>query len=104
MFTDASEQGWRAHTQTIQTGGHWLDSEVAHINVLELKAFEKFVETITSLYAFVDSVTILAYVKNMGGTCLDECLKVATDIWEWTQLNNNWLTISKLMFRDLTMC
>ena len=57
-----------------------------------------------SVQAFATSYTypygqyysyIIAYVKiNMGGTQSGECLKVATDIWNWAQNNNNWLTIT----------
>ena len=38
LCTDALEQGWGAHMDIRHTSGHWLDSEFAHINILELRA------------------------------------------------------------------
>ena len=99
LFTDASLLGWGAHTETLQTGGKWHESELAHINVLELKAI---LFGLKSLCRFsnkhikirTDSTTALAYVKNMGGTKSTACMHETKNIWTWAQNNNCWLTIA----------
>ena len=101
IFTDASELGWGGHRKDDQIGGRWLDSEQAHINVLELKAIWFGLKSLcryTQMHICIhtDSTTALAYVKNMGGTHSGECLAVATKIWEWAQLNENWLSITHI--------
>ena len=37
LYCDASLMGWGAKLGQVTTGGHWAESEIAHINVLELK-------------------------------------------------------------------
>lgn len=101
LFTDASESGWGAHTQEHQTGGRWLQVETDHINVLELKAILFGLKSLcrisnSHIRVRTDSTTALAYVKNMGGTRSGKCLSVSTDIWNWAQQNNNWLTITHI--------
>ncbi|XP_045104754.1 uncharacterized protein LOC123500144 isoform X1 [Portunus trituberculatus] len=38
LYADASLTGWGASMGTVKTGGHWVQEELDHINVLEIKA------------------------------------------------------------------
>ena len=101
LFTDASHQGWGAHTTENNTGGRWHPSELTHINALELRAIQfglKSLCRISNKHIRVrtDSTTALAYVKNMGGTKSEDCLREAIAIWEWAQELGNWLTITHI--------
>ena len=101
LFTDASLEGWGAHTDIEQTGGRWHNTEMAHINVLELKAILFGLQSLcknlkTHIRIRTDNTTALAYVKNMGGTKSTECLDVASEIWEWAQQNGCWLSITHI--------
>ena len=101
LYTDASEAGWGAHTNQEQTGGRWLPSDLAHINVLELKAILFGLKSLckvsnSHIRVRTDSTTALAYVKYMGGTKSSDCRRVATQIWDWVQLHSNWLSITHI--------
>lgn len=101
LFTDASHQGWGAHTGSSQTGGRWHPGELTHINALELRAIAFGLKSLCRernihIRIRTDSTTALAYVKNMGGTKSEDCLIEAVDIWEWAQKQNNWLTITHI--------
>ena len=101
LFTDASMEGWGAHTGHDQTGGRWHHQEIEHINVLELKAILFGLKSLcrgkkTHIRIRTDSTTALAYVKNMGGTKSEACAEVATEIWDWAQTNECWLSITHI--------
>ena len=99
ITTDASLQGWGAHTKHSGTGGRWLLTEgEAHINVLELKAVGLGLRSLISsqnlhVHVKTDNLTTLAYIRNMGGSKSPECNAVAKCIWEWAENRNIWLTV-----------
>ena len=94
VTTDASMEGWGAHSENVEVGGRWLlDESKDHINVLELRAI--FLALQSLVYVLDDHVRILtdhttamAYIRNMGGT---RCNAVAKQIWEWAQHKHVWL-------------
>ena len=101
LFTDASHSGWGAHTNTSQTGGRWHESELKHINALELRAILFGLKSLCKeqdkhIRIRTDSTTALAYVKNMGGSKSGDCLEEALQIWEWAQGQNCWLSITHI--------
>ena len=101
LYTDASQQGWGAHTEHQQTGGRWHESELKHINALELKAILFGLMSlckVTNKHIRIrtDNMTALAYVKNMGGAKSGDCLLEALHIWEWAQQNQCWLSITHI--------
>ena len=101
LFTDASEAGWGAHRGNQQTGGRWTTEDIAHINVLELKAILFGLKSLCRvsdkhIRIRTDSSTALAYVKNMGGTKSADCLEVALSIWNWAQSHNVWLSVTHI--------
>lgn len=101
LFTDASLLGWGAHTDQSETGGKWDQSEIQHINVLELKAILFGLKSLCRnrskhIRIRTDSTTALAYVKNMGGTKSEPCMHITKQIWEWAQLNDCWLSITHI--------
>ena len=102
LFTDASLEGWGAHTDTEQTGGRWHEDEITHINALELRAILFGLKSLCK-YRYeihirirTDSTTALAYVKNMGGTKSDDCQIQAKQIWNWAQEHDSWLSITHI--------
>ena len=102
LHTDASNEGWGAHTDVHSTGGRWSqEEEEDHINVLELRAVRFGLQSLcemeqTHIKIMTDNTTALAYVKHQGGVkslpCNDEALK----IWEWCEQRDNWLTIAHI--------
>ena len=101
LFTDASHQGWGAHTESQQAGGRWHESELKHINALELRAILFGLKSICKernkhIRIRTDSTTALAYVKNMGGSKSEDCLREALQIWEWAQEQQCWLSITHI--------
>ena len=93
--------GWGAHTDNLETRGKWHQSELEHINVLELKAILFGLKSLCKLYnkhirIRTDSTTALAYVKNMGGTRSASCMHVTKEIWNWAQNTNCWLSITHI--------
>lgn len=101
LFTDASLEGWGAHTDHLNTGGRWNPSELEHINVLELRAILFGLKSLCKeqnkhIRIRTDSTTALAYVKNMGGTRSESCMNETRQIWDWAQSNNCWLSITHI--------
>ena len=92
LFTDASTQGWGAHMLDLQASGLWNPSESAlHINLLELKAvrlglesFQQFCQNKTVL-VMSDNSTVVAYIKNQGGTRSWDLCQEALDLLQWSR-------------------
>ena len=77
IFTDASNQGWRAHLQNITVSGNWTNKEkLLHINVLELKAvflaLKSFQNKILDKRVLIatGNATIVSYLNEQGGNTL----------------------------------
>ena len=102
LYTDASYEGWGAHSGPSLAGGRWNYDELQfHINVLELKAIflalQSFChERAQHVRIMTDNTTALAYVKHMGGVRSIQCNEVAHDIWSWCENKYIWLTIAHI--------
>ena len=100
VFTDASNEGWGAHVGSRETGGRWSESEkLEHINALELKAIQFGLAALcevedTHIRVMTDSTTAMAYVKHQGGVKSEPCNQVAQEIWKWSELRGNWISIA----------
>ena len=75
LFTDASSTGWGGAMQDLVASGEWsVEEKDLHINVLELRAVRRVLETFVqevrgkALTLMADNSTALAYIKNQGGT------------------------------------
>lgn len=90
IFTDASMTGWGARMGSQSTGGQWAQAELAHINVLELKAvllaIQTFCRTDSNIHVKIrsDNSTTVACINKAGST------KVALhdltfELLTWTQ-------------------
>jgi hypothetical protein len=101
LTTDASGVGWRAECNCVSTGGQLSIEEkqfLPNINYLELHAvllglqsFHKDLRN-THVKGFCDNSTTVAYINNMGGTKSRLCHQKATEIWNYLQTNNMWVT------------
>ena len=102
LFVDASELGWGAHANNVETGGRWTFQESQdHINVLELRAIYFALKSFCKqsnlhVKVFTDNTTALAYVKHMGGVRSVECNKVTQLIWEFCEFHCIWITIAHI--------
>jgi hypothetical protein len=94
LYTDASTQGWGAHLLHLQASGLWSPQEKrCHINLLELEAvrlglqsFREFCQGKTVL-VMSDNSTVVAHIKNQGGTRSRAlCLKTL-DLLKWSLEN-----------------
>ena len=88
--TDASKTGWGAVclTQNLRMGGPWNPSEKKlHINVLELKAVQFAIQSLTKhkqnihVHIKSDNTTVVAYLNKMGGTRSELLLQTTKQIW-----------------------
>ena len=100
IYTDASMEGWGARRRELALGGRWMAHEVAHINVLELRAIFLGLKKLcpgkgTHMRVWTDNTTALAYVKNMGGVKSEQCNEVAREIW--CEENDVWLTLAHVL-------
>ena len=75
IFTDASKEGWGAHTEDQTAKRQWsLPESKLHINFLELKAvllaLKNFREQCTGRVVLIatDNATVVSYVNKQGGT------------------------------------
>ena len=88
LKTDASLSGWGAVREGCSTGGCWMSSEIAHINVLELKAVLFGLKSLcssefgTTIQVFSDNSTTIACV-NRKGSAKEECNDITRLIWLW---------------------
>ena len=102
IYTDASNEGWGAHTGSSATGGRWSEEEKSeHINVLELRAvqfgLESLCEEIDShIRIMTDNTTAMAYINHQGGVRSDRCDQVAKEIWGWAEFKQNWLSAAHI--------
>ena len=75
LYTDASLEGWGAHTQRHQVSGTWTTKQKnLHINVLEMlavfHAFKILAKKLSTHTVIVmsDNSTVVAHLKKQGGT------------------------------------
>ena len=106
ITTDASLQGWGAHSVEVATGGRWLPHEAeAHINVLELRAVLLGLSSLIRqqnihVHILSDNMTAVTYITKMGGTRSTECNNIVRKIWCWAEKRNIWLTASYIKGKD----
>jgi ribonuclease HI len=75
LFTDASLQGWGAYMEGQTVSWMWSSTlQKDHINLLEMRAvllalshFKLCLESLSIVLA-TDNTTVVAYLKNQGGT------------------------------------
>ncbi|CAG2189804.1 unnamed protein product [Mytilus edulis] len=87
LFTDASTLGWGAYLEGLTISGVWSpDLLEEHINVLEMKAvlfalnhFQMSLKNQSVILA-TDNTTVVAYLKNQGGTHSPSLYQIARDI------------------------
>lgn len=98
VYSDASKQGWGGHCDHLQTGGRWSSVESSnHINWLELKAawltIQSFATHNSDLHILlrIDNTCAIAYINKMGGPSA-KLNELATNMWEWCQLRNIWIS------------
>ena len=99
IFSDASKEGWGAHSDGVQANGRWTDLEQKqNINVLELLAakFALFSFCKSSIPSHIrlmlDNTTAVSYINHQGGTISVACNKVSRDMWEWAEQNHTWIS------------
>ena len=88
IFSDTLKNGWAALCQGITKGGRWSSVEKAwHVNVLQSEAvrlvilfFTKF-KKVKSIHLWIDNMTALSYLLNMGGTQNKHLIKISKEIW-----------------------
>ena len=86
--TDASQKGWGAFCQGINTGGLWcLEEKRLHINCLEpgslaIKTFTKD-RVCAHVKLLMDNTAAIAYINKMGGTQSQVLSNLALDLWDW---------------------
>ena len=92
LFTDASLQGWGAHLDDLQAAGLWSsqDKEL-HINMLELKAVWLGLQHFQGILdgkvvvSMCDNATVVAHIKNQGGTKSWSLCHQTLQMLSWTQ-------------------
>ena len=87
LFTDASESGWGAHTETLQASGLWSAREaMLHINKLEMIAVRNallaFRTQLTGLpvQLMSDNATVVSYLTKQGGTASLPMYRLAKEV------------------------
>ena len=74
IFTDASMIGWGARMGEQTTGGQWAEDELAHINLLELRAaflaVQSFCQSLSNIHIKIcsDNTTTVACINKAGST------------------------------------
>ena len=93
VFTDASLTGWGGVCGYDSIGGDWPASESRHINLLELHTvllvLKHFILQVKGRHVLIrsDNMTTVAYINRQGGTRSLGLLRIAIDLWEWTNVN-----------------
>ena len=88
LFTDASLLGWGAFLNGTSTGGHWAQDEMAHINILELKAIYLALQSLCSnihnahIRIRTDNTTAMACIERCSST-KPKLLTMTENIFKW---------------------
>ena len=92
LYTDASKAGWGAHVEELRAQGLWSQQEKSwHINSLELEALWKGLQVFRSklinshVVAMTDNTTVVAQIKNQGGTVSRQLTQQTTKLLTWAQ-------------------
>ena len=107
LWSDASDVGWGAHLGDQVVSGHWSPEEcLSSINHRELLAMfyalQHFLPLVrgTSVAVFADNTTVLAYLKNQGGTRSAVLNQTAQDLLWWAELHSVTLLPQFIMGRN----
>ena len=107
ITTNASNKGWGAVHQSLQTNGRRSQTEsLQHINYLELKvaflALKTFVKDKSriTISLQLDNTTAIAYINNKGGTRLPQLMTLALEMWDWCQTGDIFMIASHIPGRD----
>jgi hypothetical protein len=99
LYTDASMAGWGAHVADLRAQGLWSQQERSwHINALELEALWRGLQVFRSklrkshVVAMTDNTTVVAQIKNQGGTVSRNLTQQTTELLNWTQRQQITLT------------
>ena len=103
LFTDASESGWGAHSDTFQASGEWSAREaILHINQLEmlavrnaLAAFKTQLSGLT-VQLMSDSATVVSYIAKQGGTTSVPMYLLAKEVLLAARDANNFLRVKHI--------
>ena len=101
LFSDASLTGWGAKIGTLTAKGHWDAKELAHINILELRAALFALKALCSDMSDVhirlrlDNTTAVACINNVG-SIKPSLLQITTDIINWADARNIMLTAAHI--------
>ena len=94
LFTDASMSVWGAHMQSLEAQGCWSGDERAwHINALELRAvwlgLRAFLSSVqkSTVVAMTDNTTVVAYIRNQGGTHSRQLSDMAGEMLLWADVH-----------------
>ena len=87
LFTDASLLGWGAYLESQTVSGMWSSTlQKDHVNLLEMRAvllalshFKLCLESLSIVLA-TDNTTVVAYLKNQGGTHCYSLYQLANDV------------------------
>ena len=92
LYSDASHQGWGAHLLDLQAAGIWGPQDRrCHINLLELRAvwlgLQAFRDSLvgTSVVAMSDNTTVVAYIRNQGGTHSRSLCDETLQLLQWAR-------------------
>ena len=101
IYTDASNNGWGATQGENKVYGFWnAQQKQWHINFKELMAIKLALSALvpkiknSEILLRVDNTTAIAYINRMGGTRHMAYNKLAREIWQWAEENNNYLVAS----------
>ena len=108
LWSDASDVGWGgAHLGEDVVSGLWSPEErLSSINHRELLAFfyalQHFLPLVrnASVAVFADNTTVLAYLKNQGGTKPAVLNRVAQDLLRWAERHSITLLPQFIMGRN----
>ena len=100
MYTDASSVGWGAVFQTHSAAGEWDPQQAReHINILEMRAVLLALIALAEYLRHKDIVlasdnsTVVAYLRNQGGTRSNTLLSLTRQIYARTLELNLQLTV-----------
>ena len=88
LFTDASTSGWGATLGHVSANGHWTESELEQINVLELRAvlfgLRSLCRDMQGVHVEVncDNSTTVSCINRCGSTKV-KLLELVEEIFEW---------------------
>ena len=101
VYSDASLTGWGGSFGSLTTGGLWGVEDLAHINILELKAALFTLKALCShlsdkyIQLRMDNTTAVACVNNMG-SIKPSLLSVTKQLIQWADSRNITLTAAHI--------